>query len=76
MKAIKHIQAALKEIDDDVQAIIMNPKLSLNDKDDLMLPLVQQKRVLQQTLEDLTYLMEHPPTKQGGCGMARYRTDT
>jgi len=75
MKAIIHIRNALSEIDAEVQAIVMNPKLSLNDKDDLMLPLVQQKRVLQQTLEDLTYLQEHPPAKTGGCGMARYRQD-
>ncbi len=75
MKAITHIENALKEIDEEVQAIVMNPKLSLNDKDDLMLPLVRQKRVLQQTLEDLTYLKEHPPTQKGGCGMARYRED-
>ena len=75
MKAIAHIKDALKEIDAEVQAIVMNPKLSLGDKDDLMLPLVQQKRVLQQTLEDLIYLKEHPPSKQGGCGMSRYRDD-
>ncbi len=75
MKAITHIENALREIDEEVQSIVMNPKLSLNDKDDLMLPLVQQKRVLRQTLEDLTYLKEHPPTKKGGCGMARYRED-
>jgi hypothetical protein len=75
MKAITHIETALKEIDEEVQTIIMNPTLPLDEKDDLMLPLVQQKRVLQQTLEDLTYLKEHPPTKKGGCGMARYRED-
>ena len=75
MKAIAHIETALKEIDEEVQAIVMNPKLPLDEKDDLMLPLVRQKRVLQQTLEDLTYLKEHPPTKQGGCGMSRYREE-
>ena len=75
MKAIKHIETALQEIDDEVQSILMNVKLPLDEKDDLMLPLVQQKKVLKQTLEDLIYLKEHPPTKQGGCGMARYRDD-
>jgi hypothetical protein len=75
MKAITHIENALKEVDEEVQAIVMNPKLSLNEKDDLMLPLVRQKRVLQQTLEDLTYLKENPPSQKGGCGMSRYRDD-
>jgi hypothetical protein len=75
MKALRHIENALREIDEEVQSIVMNPKLALDEKDDLMLPLVQQKRVLQQTLEDLTYLQEHPPTKKGGCGMSRYREE-
>lgn len=75
MKAIAHIQAALKEIDEEVQAVVMNQKLSLNEKDEQMLSFVRQKKVLQQTLEDLTYLKENPPKQQGGCGMARYRED-
>jgi hypothetical protein len=75
MKALTHIETALKEIDDEVQTILMNPKLSLNEKDDLMLPLVRQKKVLQQTLEDLIWLQDNPPTQKGGCGMARYRDD-
>lgn len=75
MKAITHIQAALAELDEEVQTIIMNPKFSLNEKDNLMLPLLQQKRVLQQALEDLTWLKEHPPAPQSGCGMSRYRED-
>lgn len=72
---VQHIDNALQEIDDEVQAILMNMKLSLSDKDDLMLPLVQYKKVLTQTKEDLEYLIAHPPTKQGGCGMSRYRED-
>lgn len=75
MKAIAHIEAALKEIDEDVHSIVMNQKLSMNEKDDLMLSFVRQKKVLQQTLEDLTYLKENPPQQKGGCGMARYRDD-
>ena len=75
MKAITHIETALKEIDDEVQTILTNPKLSLNEKDDLMLPLVRQKKVLQQTLEDLIWLRNNPPSQKGGCGMARYRDE-
>jgi len=72
---VKHIDNALQEIDDEVQAILMNMKLSLSDKDDLMLPIVQYKKVLTQTKEDLEYLIANPPTKKGGCGMSRYRED-
>lgn len=75
MNTLKHIEAALKEIDDEVNAILLDTTMSLTDKDDKMLPLVQQKRVLQQTLEDLIYLRDNPPSKQGGCGMSRYRED-
>ena len=75
MNAIKHIEAALKEIDEEVNALLMDTKMSLTDKDEKMLPLVQQKRVLKQTLEDLSYLRDNPPTQQGGCGMARHRQD-
>lgn len=72
---LKHIDTALKEIDDEVQMILMNMKLSLSDKDDLMLPIVQYKKVLQQTKEDLEYLIANPPVKKGGCGMSKYRED-
>jgi hypothetical protein len=75
MDIMKHLDNALKEIDDEVQSILINMKLSLSDKDDLMLPLVQQKRIINQTKEDITYLIQNPPTKTGGCGMSKYRDD-
>ena len=62
MKSIEYIQLALKELDSEVEATLLNMKLSLKEKDNIMLPLLQQKKVLTQTLEDLTYLKEHPPT--------------
>ena len=40
-----------------------------------MLPILQQKKVLTQTLEDLTYLKEHPPKQNQPCGIAKYRED-
>lgn len=67
MKSITYIEAALKELDNDVQALLMNMSISLTEKDDLMLPLLQQKRVLDQTLEDLKYLQANPPLKGGPC---------
>ena len=60
MKSIEYIKQALAELDAEVQITLLNMKLSLKEKDNIMLPLLQQKKVLAQTLEDLTYLKEHP----------------
>jgi hypothetical protein len=73
--SIKHIQNALKELDDAVQKILLDWSIPLNEKDNLMLPILQQKRVLDQTLEDLIYLKKHPPTPNQPCGISKYRED-
>lgn len=75
MNSIKHIKNALKELDDEVQKILLDWGIPLNEKDNLMLPILQQKKVLTQTLEDLTYLKEHPPKLNQPCGISKYRTD-
>ena len=75
MNSITHIQKALKELDDEVQAILLNWDIPLNEKDNLMLPILQQKRVLDQTLEDLIYLKDNPPKKNQACGISKYRDD-
>ena len=75
MNSIKHIQNALKELDDEVQSILMDWSIPLNEKDNLMLPILQQKRVLDQTLKDLTYLKNNPPKKNQPCGISKYRDD-
>jgi hypothetical protein len=73
--SIKHIKNALKDLDDEVEKILLNWDLPLNEKDNLMLPILQQKKVLTQTLEDLTYLKEHPPKPNQPCGISKYRND-
>jgi len=75
MNSITHIQNALKELDDEVQKILLNWDIPLNEKDNLMLPILQQKRVLDQTLEDLTYLKNNPPKENQACGISKYRDD-
>ena len=75
MNSITHIQKALKELDDEVQAILLNWDIPLNEKDNLMLPILQQKRVLDQTLEDLIYLKNNSPKKNQACGISKYRED-
>jgi hypothetical protein len=75
MNSIKHIQNALADLDKEVETILLDWSIPLNEKDNLMLPIVQQKRVLNQTLEDLTYLKNHPPQKNQPCGISKYRED-
>jgi len=75
MKSIKHIENALKELDDDVQTILLDWSINLTEKDNLMLPILQQKRVLTQTLEDLKYLKDNPPAQNQACGISKYRED-
>lgn len=75
MDSIKHIQKALDELDEEVKKILQNWDIPMNEKDNLMLPLLQQKKVLTQTLEDLQYLKENPPTPNQACGISKYRED-
>lgn len=73
MNSIQHIQNALGELNTEVEKILLNWDLALNEKDNLMLPLLQQKKVLQQTLEDLEYLRDNPPTPNQPCGISKFR---
>ncbi len=75
MNSIKHIQNALSDLDKEVQTILLDWSIPLNEKDNLMLPILQQKRVLTQTLEDLTYLKENPPTPNQPCGISKHRQE-
>ena len=75
MNSIIHIKNALQELDDEVQKILLNWDIPLNEKDNLMLPILQQKKVLEQTLEDLTYLKDNPPSPNQACGISKYRED-
>lgn len=75
MNTIKHIENALQELQNEVEKILLDWSIPLNEKDNLMLPLLQQKRVLDQTLEDLKYLKENPPTPNQPCGISKYRKD-
>lgn len=75
MNSIKHIQNALDELDEEVHKILQNWDIPLNEKDNLMLPILQQKKVLKQTIEDLTYLKNNPPSPNQPCGISKYRED-
>jgi hypothetical protein len=75
MKPIEHVKNALTDLDKEVEAVLMDMKLNLTQKDNAMLPLLQQKKVLKQTLEDLEYLEAHPPAPNQPCGISKYRDD-
>ncbi len=75
MDSIKHIQNALDELDKEVEKILSNWDIPMNEKDNLMLPLLQQKKVLTQTLQDLKYLKDNPPSPNQPCGISKYRED-
>ncbi|NPA66926.1 MAG: hypothetical protein GXO11_08605 [Epsilonproteobacteria bacterium] len=73
--SIQHIKNALSDLDKEMESIVMNLTLSLQEKDNLMLPLVLEKKVLKQTLEDLEYLKANPPAPNQPCGISKYRND-
>ena len=73
MKSIEYIQMALDELDKEVESYVMDLNMDMTSKNEKMLPLLQQKRVLEQTKQDLVYLKEHPPTNAGECTMYKQR---
>ncbi|MBN2781617.1 MAG: hypothetical protein JXQ66_00070 [Campylobacterales bacterium] len=73
MNSIKHIQNALDELDDEVKKLLEDWSIPMNEKDNVMLPLLREKKVLIQTLEDLEYLRDNPPTPNQACGISKYR---
>ncbi|MEJ2373332.1 MAG: hypothetical protein P8Y22_02055 [Sulfurimonas sp.] len=75
MNSITHVKNALSELDSEVEKILTDWSIPLNEKDNLMLPILQQKKVLSQTLEDLEYLRDNPPTPNQPCGISKYRDD-
>ena len=75
MNSIKYIQKAIDELDTEVQKLLLDWSIPLNEKDNIMLPLVREKKVLTQALEDLTYLKENPPSPNQPCGISKYRDD-
>jgi len=75
MNAIKHVQNAIDELDKEVQELLLDWSVPLNEKDNIMLPKLQIKKVLLQTVEDLEYLKAHPPRPNQACGISKYRED-
>jgi len=75
MVSLTHIEAALAAIDAEVKALLYNQSLSLSEKDEKMLPLLRESKVVKQTYEDLCYLRDNPPSAPGGCKAGQYRKE-
>ena len=75
MISLTHIEVALAAVDAEVQALLYNQSLSLSEKDEKMLPLLRESKVLKQTYEDLCYLRDNPPSSPSGCKAGSYREE-
>lgn len=75
MISLTHLEAALEAVDAEVKALLYNQSMSLNEKDEKMLPLLRENKVLKQAYEDLCYLRDNPPTSTTGCKAGQYRED-
>lgn len=75
MISITHIEAALAAIDAEVNALLYDQSLSLREKDEKMLPLLRESKVLKQAHEDLCYLRDNPPSSPTGCKAGNYRKE-
>ncbi|MFZ3053671.1 MAG: hypothetical protein WA099_09705 [Sulfuricurvum sp.] len=75
MVSLTHLEAALAAVDTEVKALLYNQSLSLTDKDEKMLPLLRESKVLKQAYEDLCYLRDNPPSSPSGCKAGKHRED-
>lgn len=75
MISLTHIEAALSAVDAEIKALLYNQSLSLTEKDEKMLPLLRESKVLKQAHEDLCYLRDNPPTSPNGCKVGSYRKE-
>ena len=73
MKPQEHIKKALEDITNDVKGILEDSAKSLTEKDTLIFPYLQQKRVLKQTIKDLDFLEEREVETSTTCKMSQYR---
>ena len=76
MVSLTHIEAALSAVDSEIKAILYNEALSLSHKDEMMLPLLRESKVLKQAHEDLCYLRDNPPSSPEGCKVGRAKGST
>lgn len=75
MISLTHLEAALAAVDSEVKALLYNQSLSLTEKDEKMLPLLRESKVLKQAYEDLCYLRDNPPSAPSQCKVGSYKNE-
>ena len=75
MLSLTHLEAAMEAIDKEVKALLYDQSLSLNEKDEKMLPLLRESKVIKQAYEDVCYLRDNPPSSHSGCKAGQYRQE-
>lgn len=75
MVSLTHLEAALAAVDAEVKALLYDESLSMSEKDQKMLPLLRESKVLKQAYEDLCYLKDNPPSSSSGCKAGQYRDE-
>lgn len=75
MISLTHLEAALAAVDSEVKALLYNQTLSLTEKDEKMLPLLRESKVLKQAYEDLCYLRDNPPSAPTQCKVGNYKKE-
>lgn len=75
MVSLTHLEAALAAVDSEVKAHLYNQSLSLTEKDEKILPLLRESKVLKQAYEDLCYLRDNPPSAPSGCKVGQFRKE-
>jgi hypothetical protein len=75
MISLTHLEAALAAIDIEMKALLYNQSISLSEKDEKMLPLLRESKVIKQAHEDICYLKDNPPSSPTGCKAGTYRED-
>ena len=75
MVSLTHLEAAMEAIDKEVKALLYDQSLSLTEKDEKMLPLLRENKVIKQAYEDVCYLRDNPPSSPSGCKAGSYRKE-
>jgi hypothetical protein len=75
MVSLTHLEAALAAVDTEVKALLYNQSLPMSEKDEKILPLLRESKVLKQAYEDLCYLRDNPPSAHSGCKAGQFRED-
>ena len=70
-KILNCIDETMGDLERDIMAIVSDQSIPMTEKNRLMAPIVDQKKVLQRTREDLERIRN--TSYEAKCGMSEYR---